>query len=82
MATKKQLEANYKSEAIGCIIAGALGWLFFGIILEPIVLWRSIYVMKRTKSAETHSLAMWGCVIASIYLAILVIALLIMLSIY
>ena len=73
----KQEEANYRREAIACIIVAILGWFFVGIILEPLALWRGIYVKNRTTNKDTASLAVASIVISGVSLGIVVLALLV-----
>lgn len=73
----KQEEANYRREAIASIVVAILGWFFLGIVLEPLALWRGIYVKNRTRNNDTASLATAAIVISGISLGIALFAMLI-----
>lgn len=73
--SKKQLEQEYKREAIWCIIATVLGWIWLGVVFESVALWRSIHVLRHTSVDSTKSLAILGIILSSISLAVLVISL-------
>ena len=71
----KQEEKNYRREAIACIVVAILGWFFAGILLEPLALWRGIYIKNRTANKDTASLATASVVIAGISLALVLLVL-------
>lgn len=66
------MEYKYKREAIFCIVTVILGWFWLGIILEPIVLWRGIYVASRTDDEVTMGVATVAAIMAGVTLSILV----------
>lgn len=80
MTTKKEQEQSYKREAIVALVVALLGWVVLGL-LEPVALWRSIYVMNHTKVEGTKTIATWACVISGIATAVMVLSFLIVISV-
>ena len=78
MTTKKQaktieqIEREHKREAIACIVVALIGWAWLSVVLEPLVLWRSIHVLRHSGIRSTRTTATVACVISSIAVAILV----------
>lgn len=66
------MEHKYKREAIACIVTVILGWFWVGIILEPLALWRGIYVATHTEDKVTMRVATVAAIMASVTLSILV----------
>lgn len=66
------MEHKYKREAIACIVTVILGWFWVGIILEPLALWRGIYVASRTEDKATMGVATVAAIMAGVTLSILV----------
>lgn len=66
------MEHKYKREAIACIVTVILGWFWVGIILEPLALWRGIYVASHTEDKVTMGVAAVAAIMAGVTLSILV----------
>lgn len=73
-------EQSYKREPIVCIIVAILGWFFLSIILEPLTLWRGLYVRKHTEVETTKTLATVAAVISGVAIVAMVIVFFIALS--
>ena len=66
------MEYKYKREAVACIVTVILGWFWVGIILEPLALWRGIYVASHTEDKVTMGVATVAAIMAGVTLSILV----------
>lgn len=66
------MEHKYKREAVACVVTVILGWFWVGIILEPLALWRGIYVASRTEDKVTMGVATVAAIMAGVTLSILV----------
>lgn len=66
------MEYKYKREAVACIVTVILGWFWVGIILEPLALWRGIYVAIHTEDKVTMRVATVAAIMASATISFLV----------
>lgn len=70
--TKEKPERSYRREAIMCVVVAVLGWFWLGIIIEPLVLWRGVYVVKHTDGEATKNIATVASIMAGTTIAVMV----------
>lgn len=70
MTSKKELEKGYSGLATTALIMSIVGWLFLGIVLEPIALILGIRAMA-SQNSSTKTMATIATVLASVSLLLI-----------